>query len=32
MSTQSSIQKFEVQAKRNEQAALDARHKAAKAT
>ena len=32
MSTQSSIQKFEVQAKRHEQAALDARHKAAKAT
>ena len=32
MSTQSNIQKFEVQAKRYEQAAVDARHKVAKAT
>ena len=32
VSTQSSIQKFEAQAKRHEQAALDARHKAAEAT
>ena len=32
MSTQSNIQKFEVQAKKYEQAAVDARHKAAKAT
>ena len=31
MSTQSSMQKFEAQAKRHEQAALDARHKATKA-
>ena len=31
MSTQSSIQKLEAQAKRHEQAALDARHKAAEA-
>ena len=32
MSTQSGVQKFEVQAKMYEQAALDARHKAAEAT
>ena len=32
MSTQSNIQKFEVQAKKYEQPAVDARHKAAKAT
>ena len=32
LSTQSNIQKFEVQAKKYEQAAVDARHKAAKAT